>query len=128
ISFEKKVSAYLIPPPQVKLNGDANTQFRELVSVRQLFTANRLVGFLQIYDLEKFPGRINSFYVTRITKIDEQMITERKLNYGDVFNTETQNMLYKLKKGDLLLFDNIQVTMDDRTTRNASPLTFKIIE
>jgi hypothetical protein len=128
ISFEKKVSAYLIPPPQVKLNGDANTQFRELVSVRELFTANRLVGFLQIYDLEKFPGRINSFYVTRITKVDEQMITERKLNYGDVFNAELQSMLRKLKKGDLLLFDNIQVTMDDRTTRNASPLTFKIIE
>lgn len=128
ISFEKKVNAYLIPPPQVKLNGDANSQFRELVSVRELFTANRLVGFLQIYDLEKFPGRINSFYVTRITKVDEQMITERKLNYGDVFNAELQSMLRKLKKGDLLLFDNIQVTMDDRTTRNASPLTFKIIE
>ena len=56
------------------------------------------------------------------------MVTERKLNYGDVFTSEIQSLLRKLKKGDFLLFDNIQVTMNDGTTRNASPLTFKITE
>lgn len=128
ISFEKKVNAYLIPPPQVKLNGDGNNYFRELASVKDLFAANRLVGYLQIYDIKTFPGRINSFYVTRISKEDDQTTTERKLNYSDVFSAELQSMLRKLKKGDLLLFDNIQVTMADGTTRNASPLTYKIIE
>ena len=127
VSFEKKVNAYLIPPPQVKLNGDGN-YFREKASVKDLFAANRLIGYLQIYDIEGFPGRINSFNVTRITKEDEQMVTERKLNYGDVFTSEIQSLLRKLKKGDFLLFDNIQVTMNDGTTRNASPLTFKITE
>lgn len=128
VSFEKKVNAFLIPPPQVKLNGDGNNYFRELATVKDLFAANRLVGYLQVYDIRQFPGRINSFYVTRITKDEDQMITERKLNYGDVFSAELQSMLRKLKKGDLLLFDNIQVTMADGTTRNASPLTYKIIE
>jgi hypothetical protein len=111
----------------VKLNGDGN-YFREKASVKDLFAANRLIGYLQIYDIEGFPGRINSFNVTRITKEDEQMVTERKLNYGDVFTSEIQSLLRKLKKGDFLLFDNIQVTMNDGTTRNASPLTFKITE
>ncbi|MFN9589921.1 MAG: GldM family protein, partial [Bacteroidota bacterium] len=87
-----------------------------------------LVLYLQIYDLKQNIGRINSFNVTRITKEDDQMVTERKLNYGDVFTSEIQSLLRKLKKGDFLLFDNIQVTMIDGTTRNASPLTFKIID
>ena len=128
VSFEKKVQVQLIPPPQVKLSGDGSNTFRELATVKDLFSANRLVGYLQIYDIPTFPGRINSFYVTRIAKDDENMNTERVLNYGDVFTAELQKMLRKLKKGDLLMFDNIQVTMIDGTTRTASPLTFKIIE
>lgn len=128
VSFEKKVNAYLIPSPQVKLNGDGSNFYREKVSVQDLFAANRLVVYLQIYDLKQFIGRINSFSVTRITKEDDQMVTERKLNYGDVFTSDIQSLLRKLKKGDFLLFDNIQVNMIDGTTRNASPLTFKIID
>ena len=112
----------------MKLNGDAFSYYREKVNVNDLFSANRLVLYLQIYDLKQNIGRINSFNVTRITKEDDQMVTERKLNYGDVFTSEIQSLLRKLKKGDFLLFDNIQVTMIDGTTRNASPLTFKIID
>jgi len=128
VSFEKKVTAYLIPSPQVKLNGDGNNFYRELASVRDLFTANRLVGYIQVYDIKNFPGRINSFYVTRIGREDDRLVTERKLNYGDVFSAETQSLLRKLKKGDFLMIDNIQINMADGTTRNASPLTYKIIE
>jgi hypothetical protein len=128
ISFEKKVTAYLIPSPQVKLNGDGNNFYRELASVRDLFTANRLVGYIQVYDIKNFPGRINSFYVTRIGREDDRLVTERKLNYGDVFSPEIQSLLRKLKKGDFLMIDNIQINMADGTTRNASPLTYKIIE
>ena len=96
--------------------------------MRDLFTANRLVGYIQVYDIKNFPGKINSFYVTRIGKEDDRLVTERKLNYGDVFSTETQSLLRKLKKGDFLMIDNIQINMADGTTRNASPLTYKIIE
>lgn len=128
VSFEKKVMAQLIPPPQVKLSGDASNSFRVTASIKDLFNANRLVGYLQIYDIPNFPGRINSFYVTRISREDEGTSQERVLNYGDVFSAELQQMLRKLKKGDLLLFDNIQVTMKDGTSRIASPLTYKIIE
>jgi hypothetical protein len=128
VSFEKKVMVQMIPPPQVKLSGDGSNYFREIATVKDLFNANRLVGYLQIYDIPNFPGRINSYYVTRIPKEDEGIPQERILNYGDVFSAELQKMLRKLKKGDLLLFDNIQVTMIDGTSRTASPLTYKIIE
>jgi hypothetical protein len=128
VSFEKKVMVQMIPPPQVKLSGDASNSFRVTASIKDLFNANRLVGYLQIYDIPNFPGRINSYYVTRIPKEDDGTPQERILNYGDVFSAELQKMLRKLKKGDLLLFDNIQVTMIDGTSRIASPLTYKIIE
>ena len=128
VSFEKKVLVQLIPPPQVKLSGDGSNYYRVTAKVQDFFNANRLVGYLQIYDIPDFPGRINSFTVTRIPKEDEGSPQERVLNYGDVFNAETQKLLRKLKKGDLLLFDNIQVTMQDGTSRIASPLTYKIIE
>lgn len=128
ISFEKKVIVQLIPPPQVKLSGDGSNYFREIATVKDLFNANRLVGYLQTYDIPNFPGRINSYYVTRIPKENEGTPLERILNYGDVFSAEIQKMLRKLKKGDLLLFDNIQVSMIDGTSRTASPLTYKIIE
>jgi hypothetical protein len=128
VSFEKKVMVQMIPPPQVKLSGDASNSFRVTASIKDLFNANRLVGYLQIYDIPNFPGRINSYYVTRIPKEDDGTPQERILNYGDVFSPELQKMLRKLKKGDLLLFDNIQVTMIDGTSRIASPLTYKIIE
>ena len=128
VSFEKKVLVQLIPPPQVKLSGDGSNYYRVTAKVQDLFNANRLVGYLQIYDIPDFPGRINSFTATRIPKEDEGTPQERVLNYGDVFNAETAKLLRKLKKGDLLLFDNIQVTMQDGTSRIASPLTYKIIE
>jgi hypothetical protein len=128
VSFEKKVQVQLIPPPQVKLSGDGSNTFREIATVRDLFNANRLVGYLQVYDIPTFPGRINTFYATRISKDDGVMNTERVLNYGDVFTAELQKMIRKLKKGDLLMFDNIQVTMIDGTSKTASPLTLKIIE
>jgi hypothetical protein len=128
ISFEKKVIVQMIPPPQVKLSGESSNSYRVTAKVQDLFNANRLVGYLQIYDIPTFPGRINSFTITRIPKEDDGAPQERVLNYGDVFNSDTQKLLRKLKKGDLLLFDNIQVTMNDGTSRIASPLTYKIIE
>jgi hypothetical protein len=32
------------------------------------------------------------------------------------------------KKGDLIIFDAILISMSDGTTRNANPMTFKIVE
>ncbi|MBU3743664.1 MAG: hypothetical protein FGM61_03830, partial [Sediminibacterium sp.] len=69
VSFEKKVQVQLIPPPQVKLSGDGSNSFKEFASVKDLFSANRLVTYLQIYDIPTYAsGRINSYYVTRIPK------------------------------------------------------------
>jgi hypothetical protein len=122
--FEKKVRVYLFPNPLVKLNGDNNI-VREIVNVKDLFAANRLVGYLNINDLPNFPGRINGFRVTRIgAKEDKRSI----YNYGEVFGPELQNLITTLQKGEFILFDNITCSMVDGTTRTANPLTFKIVD
>ena len=120
--FEKKVRVYLLPNPLVKLSGD--NLVRDIVNVKDLFAANRLVGYLGINDIPNFPGRINGFRFTRISKTEQKGI----YNYGDVFGPEVQNLIRSLEKGDIVLFDNITCSMVDGVTRTANPLTFKIVE
>ena len=121
--FEKKVRVFVIPNPLVKLNGDILT--RDIVNVKDLFASNRLVGYLGITEIPTFPGRINSYRVTRISKNADQESVE---NYSDVFTDKTSNLISKLQKGDVILFSNILVTLVDGTTRTANPLTYKIVE
>ena len=121
--FEKKVRVFVIPNPLVKLNGDNLT--RDIVNVKDLFASNRLVGYLGITEIPTFPGRINSYRVTRISKTADQESTD---NYGEVFQDKTSALISKLQKGDVILFSNILVSLVDGTTRNANPLTYKIVE
>ena len=121
--FEKKVQVYLMPNPLVKLNGD--NLDKDIVNVKDLFASNRLVGYLGLTEVPTFPGRINGYRVTRISKTDPQSSV---YNYGDVFQAGLQGMINKLQKGDIIMFDQIQISLVDGTTRNANPLTYKIVE
>ena len=121
--FEKKVQVYLMPNPLVKLNGD--NLDKDIVNVKDLFASNRLVGYLGLTEIPTFPGRINGYRVTRISKTDPQSSV---YNYGDVFQSQLQGMIAKLQKGDIIMFDQIQISLVDGTTRNANPLTYKIVE
>lgn len=121
--FEKKVHVYLIPDPLVKLGGDNIT--RDIVNKKDLFASGRLIGYTGLTEIPSFPGRINGYRVTRISKTEPQTSV---FNYGDVFQSNLQSLINKLQNGDIIMFDQIQITLVDNTSRTANPLTYKIVE
>ncbi|MCA6498715.1 MAG: hypothetical protein IM558_13420 [Chitinophagaceae bacterium] len=74
---------------------------------------------------KNFPGRINGYSVIRVGS-DGRKVSEK--NIGDVFQPAVQSLIGASKKGDLIIFDAILISMSDGTTRNANPMTFKIVE
>ena len=49
-------------------------------------------------------------------------------NSGELFQPNTQKVLGALKKNDLLIFDNINMSLVDGSTRTAAPIIYKIID
>lgn len=121
--FEKKAHVSLLPNPIVRLSGDNN--LKDLISVKDLFNANRLSATIGVNDLTGFPGRITGFRVTRITKTKEQASV---YNYSEVFQPAVQNLIRGLEKGDLVLFDRVTLTLQDGTTRSSNSIVYKIDE
>ena len=58
----------------------------------------------------------------------DSMKKQTVYNYGDVFQPASQGLIGSLKQGDIVMFDMIQISMFDGTTRTANPMTFKIVE
>ena len=89
-----------------------------------MLSAERLEAKLEINNLSFFPGRINSYKVIRIHNGKEE---ESVNNYGELFQSPTQKVLGSLVKNDLIIFDNLNLSMVDGTTRTAAPIVYKII-
>lgn len=121
--FEKKIIVNTIPDPILKVKGDNLKNY--LISVKDLLNAERLEAKLEINNLNFFPGRINSYKVVRIHNGREE---ESVSNTGELFQSNTQKVLGSLKKNDLLIFDNVNMTMVDGSTRTAAPIIYKIID
>lgn len=121
--FEKRIHASLLPSPIVRLNTESST--KDILSVRDLLSLNRLVATMDVDGQSSFPGRINGFRLTRIAKTGEQLSA---YNYGEVFRGQVQEMLGNLKKGDIVFFDNITISLADGTTRTPNPILYKIVE
>jgi hypothetical protein len=121
--FEKKIIVNSIPDPILKVKGDNLKNY--LISVKDLLNAERLEAKLEINNLNFFPGRINSYRVVRIHNGKEE---EAVSNTGELFQSNTQKVLGSLKKNDLLIFDNVNMTMVDGSTRTAAPIIYKIID
>lgn len=122
VLFEKKISVNPIPDPTVKVKGDNLNNYS--ISVKDLLGAERLEAKLEINNLSFFPGRINSYKVIRIHNGKEE---ESVNNYGELFQSPTQKVLGSLVKNDLIIFDNLYMTMVDGSTRTAAPIVYKII-
>jgi hypothetical protein len=122
VLFEKKISVNPIPDPTVKVRGDNLNNYS--ISVKDLLSAERLEAKLEINNLSFFPGRINSYKVIRIHNGKEE---ESVNNYGELFQSPTQKVLGSLVKNDLIIFDNLNLSMVDGTTRTAAPIVYKII-
>ena len=121
VLFEKKIMVNPIPDPIVKVKGDNLSNYS--ISVKDLLSAERLEAKLEINNLNFFPGRINSFKVIRIHNGKEE---ESVNNYGELFQSTTQKVLGALKKNDLLIFDNVNMSLVDGSTRTSAPIIYKI--
>jgi len=121
--FDKKVEVNILPNPLIKLNTENMTN--NIINVKDLLSANRLIAYMGAAIFKNFPGRINGYQVIKIST-DGKKQTE--YNYGDVFQPKSQSLIGSLKQGDIVMFDMIQINMFDGTTRTANPMTFKIVE
>jgi hypothetical protein len=119
--FEKKIMVNALPDPVVKVKGDNLSNYS--ISVKDLISAERLEAKLEINNLSYFPGRINSFKVVRIHNGKEE---ESVNNYGELFQSPTQKVLGALVKNDLIIFDNLNMSLIDGSTRTAAPIVYKI--
>jgi hypothetical protein len=123
VLFEKKIMVNPIPDPIVKVRGDNLSNYS--ISVKDLLNAERLEAKLEINNLNYFPGRINSYKVIRIHNGKEE---ESVNNYGELFQSPTQKVLGALKKNDLLIFDNVNMSLVDGSTRTSAPIIYKITD
>jgi hypothetical protein len=123
VLFEKKINVNSIPDPVVRVKGDNLSNYT--ISSKDLLSAERLEAKLQINNLNYFPGRINSFKVVRIHNGKEE---ESANNYGELFQSPAQKVFGALKKNDILIFDNVNMSLVDGSTRSASPIIYKIID
>ena len=123
VLFEKRIMVNPIPDPIVKVKGDNLNNY--VISVKDLLNAERLEAKLEINNLNYFPGRINSYKVIRIHNGKEE---ESVNNYGELFQSTTQKILGSLKKNDLVIFDNINMSLVDGSTRTSPPIVYKITD
>jgi hypothetical protein len=121
--FEKKIVVNPIPDPVVTVKGDNLKSY--LISTKNLLSAERLEAKLQINNLNYFPGRINSYKVVRIHNGKEEEFAN---NSGELFQSNTQKVIAALKKNDLLIFDNINMSLVDGSSRSAAPIIYKITD
>ena len=121
--FEKKIMVNPLPDPLVRVKGDNLNTYN--ISVRDLLAAERLEANLEINNLKYFPGRINSYKVIKIHNGKEE---ESVNNYGELFQSTTQKVLGSLKKNDLVIFDNINMSLVDGSTRTSPPIVYKITD
>ena len=123
VLFEKKIMVNPIPDPTVKVRGDNLSNYE--ISVKDLLSAERLEAKLEINNLNYFPGRINSY---KVIKIQDGREVESTNNYGELFQSSRQKILGSLKKNDLIIFDNINMSLIDGSTRTSAPIVYKIID
>jgi hypothetical protein len=121
--FDKKVEVMTLPNPLIKLNTENMTN--NIINVRDLLSSNRLIAYMGSAVFKNFPGRINGYQVIKVSADGKK---PNVYNYGDVFQPTTQSLIGSCKQGDLIIFDNITISMLDGTTRTANPMTFKIVE
>jgi hypothetical protein len=119
--FEKKLTANKLPDPILRVKGENLGNFN--ISMRDLGNSERLEASLYINNLNYFPGRINSY---RVLRVHAGIDAESVINYGEIFQSNTQRLIAGLEKNDYIIFDNINVSLVDGTSRKPPPIMYKI--
>jgi hypothetical protein len=123
VLFEKKLKALELPNPTVSIPGGDQNSFE--ISRLDLLTASRIEAHIDIENIQYFPGRINKFNIVLVHGAE---IYESISNSGPIFQTDTQRVLEKIEDNDLIIFEDISLTLNDGTTRIAAPMIYKIVE
>jgi hypothetical protein len=121
--YTKKIFVNSLPDPIIKLKGDNLNSY--LLNVKTILNSSRLDVTLKINNSNYFPGRINSFNVIKLHNGKEE---NSVLNYGELFQSPTIKIISSLEKNDILIFDVINISLIDGSTRITQPLVYKIIE
>lgn len=120
--FEKKLTANKLPDPILRVKGENLGNFN--ISTKDLISSERLEASLYINNLNYFPGRINSY---RVLRVHGGLDAESVINYGEIFQSNTQRLIASIEKNDYIIFDNINVSLVDGTSRKPPPIMYKII-
>ena len=123
VLFEKTVNALELPNPTITIPGGNQNSFE--ISKLDLITASRIEAHIDIENIQSFPGRINKFNIVLVHGAE---IYEAITNPGPIFQTDTQRVVEKIKDNDLVIFEDVSMTLNDGTTRIAAPIIYKIIE
>jgi hypothetical protein len=121
ILFDKKITANKLPDPILRVKGENLGNFN--ISIKDLINSERLEASLYINNLNYFPGRINSY---RVLRVHAGVDAESVINYGEIFQSNTQRLIAGLEKNDYIIFDNINVSLVDGTSRKPPPIMYKI--
>ena len=119
--LERTVYVQKLPDPEVQLLSD-NTS-RNVISSAELIRASRLKTAFTASGLPAISSRVNGF---RVTVLNAGKQSAAIYNYGQIFQEETKQLFSTLKRGDIILFDNITVAVGDETTRSIRPFIYKI--
>lgn len=119
--FEKKIIAVQLPKPSIKLNIDNSS--RESITQSELFNVNRLISTIDLSNGNFIQNKINGYRISRYNKSGESLVV---YNYGEIFQPTTQSLINKLQNGDVIIFDNITVSLPDGTTRTPNSIIYKI--
>jgi hypothetical protein len=123
VIFEKELKVYNLPNPNVYLN--IRTNQNGLITSREIGAASRLIPAFSNLNFDQFPGRINGY---RFYKYALNGSQETLYNYGETFQSPLLTLIGNVKKGEIIVFDNITISLNDGTTRTVSPLIYKIID
>jgi hypothetical protein len=123
VLFEKTVSALELPNPTISIPGGNQNSFE--ISKLDLLTASRIEAQIDIENIQSFPGRINKFNIVLVHGAE---IYGAITNSGPIFQTDTQRILEKIEDNDLVIFEDVSMTLNDGTTRIAPPIIYKVIE
>jgi hypothetical protein len=121
--FEKQLRVYSLPDPIISLN--IKNLHSGVVTKKALINSARLFVSIPNTDYENFPGRINGYRCVRYNINNEK---ETVYNYGENFQSSLLLLLAKVQKGDILVFDNVTISLNDGSTRTTSPIIYKITE
>lgn len=121
--FEKKIKVYPLPEPTVSLN--VSNLSSGVITRKVLVSSTRLNASFPNSEFTTFPGRINGY---RFVKYNGDNTTESIYNYGDSFQSGLLAILAKAKKGDIVVFDNITISLNGGSSRTATPLIYKIAD